>query len=56
MDLTREEVLIMLKKSYMRGVYEHMEQRYRNIDNEVNLYPVLNIPNHIVEDLLPEEL
>ena len=56
MNLTKDEILIMLKKAYVRGQYEHMEQRYRRPDDVVRNYPIINIPNHAVEDLIKENL
>lgn len=54
MNLTKDELLVMLKKAYMRGMYEHMEQRYRDREDTPTEYPHINIPNHIVEDLIKE--
>lgn len=56
MNLTKDEILVMLKKAYVRGQYEHMEQRYRRPDDVVRNYPIINIPNHAVEDLIKENL
>ena len=56
MNLTKEQLLSMLKNAYIRGVYEHMEQRYRNTESNVRDYPTIHIPDHIVHDLIPEEL
>lgn len=53
MNLTKEQLFVMLKKAYMRGVYEHIEQRYRKPKNEVKVYPKVDIPNYLVEDLIP---
>jgi len=52
MNLTKDEVLVMLKKAYVRGLYEHMEQRYRHPGDKVKDYPVINIHNHAIEDLI----
>jgi len=54
MNLTKDEMLVMLKKAYVRGQYEHMEQRYRRPGDRVRNYPIINIPNHVVEDLIQE--
>lgn len=54
MNLTKDEMLVMLKKAYVRGQYEHMEQRYRRPGDGVKNYPNINIPNHVVEDLIQE--
>lgn len=54
MNLTKDEMLVMLKKAYVRGQYEHMEQRYRHPGDGVKKYPIINIPNHVVEDLIQE--
>lgn len=54
MNLTKDEMLVMLKKAYVRGQYEHMEQRYRRPGDKVKEYPVINIPNHVIEDLIQE--
>ena len=53
MNLTKEQLFVMLKKAYIRGVYEHMEQRYRKPNSEVKEYPNADIPNYLVEDLIP---
>ena len=55
MYLTKEQLLVMLKKAYVRGVYEHMEQRYRSPESEVRKYPNIIIPDHVVNDLISEE-
>ncbi len=52
--MTNDEMLVMLKKAYVRGMYEHMEQRYRRPGDKVKEYPVINIPNHAIEDLIQE--
>jgi len=54
MNLTKDELLVMLKKAYVRGQYEHMEQRYRHPGDKVKDYPVINIHNHAIEDLIQE--
>lgn len=54
MNLTKDEMLVMLKKAYMRGVYEHAHQKYRSTTDGVGEYPAINIPNHVVEDLIQE--
>ena len=54
MNLTKDEMLVMLKKPYVRGQYENMEQRYRPPGGKVKEYPVINIPNHVIEDLIQE--
>ena len=56
MNLTKEQILVMLKKAYMRGVYEHMEQRYRKPDSPVKEYPNIPIPDYVVNDLIQEVL
>ena len=56
MNLTEEQLLVMLKKAYVRGIYEHMEQRYRKPDSPVKEYPNIPISDHIVSDLIQEVL
>ena len=56
MHWTKEQLLVMLKKAYMRGVYEHMEQRYRKPDSPIKDYPNIPISDHIVSDLIQEVL
>jgi hypothetical protein len=54
MDLTKEQLLVMLKKAYLRGVWETIEQRTKTrIDMSVpkRVFP---IPDNIVEDLISE--
>lgn len=50
MDLTKEQLVVMLKKAYMKGVWDHVEQR--NSRREGTLY--VNIPESFVEDLIGE--
>ena len=54
MNLTKDTLLDMLKRAYMRGMYEHMDQRYRSIKDVPKQYPTIHISNHIVEDLIQE--
>lgn len=53
-QLTKSELLDILKKAYMRGMYEHAHQQYRNPGQSAKLYPEILIPDHIIEDLIKE--
>jgi hypothetical protein len=53
-QLTKSELLDILKKAYMRGMYEHSHQQYRNPGTSAKLYPEISIPDHIIEDLIKE--
>jgi hypothetical protein len=51
MDLTKEQLLVILKKAYMRGVWEHVHQK--RVDMQ-EVGKVLNIPDSVIEDLIEE--
>ena len=55
MHLTKEQLLVMLKNAYLRGAWEHVEQRTKTRVNMNGPYRKLNIPDFIVEDLITEE-
>jgi hypothetical protein len=55
MNLTKEQLLVMLKNAYLRGAWEHVEQRTKTRVNMNGPYRKLNIPDFIVEDLITEE-
>lgn len=50
MNLTTEQLVVMLKKAYMRGVWDHVEQSETR--REDTLY--VNIPESFVKDLIEE--
>lgn len=54
MHLTKEELLVMLKKAYLRGVWEHTDQRTKTRIDMNAPYRMLNIPDFIVEDLIED--
>ena len=54
MNLTKEQLLVMLKKAYLRGVWEHAEQRTKTRVDMGGPYRMINIPDNIVEDLIQE--
>jgi hypothetical protein len=54
MTLTREQLLVMLKKAYLRGVWETIEQRTKTRVDMKGPYRMLNIPDFTVEDLIEE--
>lgn len=51
MNLTKEQLLYILKKAYARGVWDHAEQKRVNMKDP---YRILSIPDFIVEDLIEE--
>ena len=56
MNLTKSQLLVILKKAYSRGVWEHIHQRtYDNVPNPI-IDMAHTIPDSTVEDLIPEEL
>ena len=55
MHLTREQLLTILKEAYVRGIWDHIEQKTQNNYNiNVLLHMSRNIPDHVVEDLIKE--
>ena len=54
MNLTKKQLLYILKKAYARGVWEHAEQKTRTRVNMKDPYRILSIPDFIVEDLIEE--
>ena len=54
MNLTKEQLLVMLKKAYLRGVWEHVEQRIKTRVDMGVPYRMIIIPDNIVEDLIQE--
>jgi hypothetical protein len=54
MNLTKEQLLVILKKAYLRGVWEHVEQRTSTRINMNEAGRVLNIPDSTVSDLIEE--
>ena len=55
MHLTKEQLLVMLKKAYVRGIWDHIEQKTQNNYNlNVLMSMSSNIPDHVVEDLIKE--
>jgi hypothetical protein len=55
MNLTKDELLVMLKKAYLRGVWEHAEQKVKSRVDMKGPYRMLNIPDFVVEDLIEEK-
>jgi hypothetical protein len=55
MNLTKDELLVMLKKAYLRGVWEHAEQKVISRINMKDPHRMLNIPDSVVEDLIEEK-
>lgn len=55
MNLTKEELLVMLKKAYLRGVWEHAEQKVKSRVDMKGPYRMLTIPDFVVEDLIEEK-
>ena len=54
MHLTKSDLLLMLKKAYLRGVWEHPDQKTNTRIDMKTPYRMLNIPDFIVEDLIEE--
>jgi hypothetical protein len=54
MNLTKEQLLVMLKKAYLRGIWENAGQRTKTRVNMDEPYRMLNIPDFTVEDLIQE--
>lgn len=50
MNLTTKQLVVILKKAYMRGVWDHVEQGKTH--REGTLY--VNIPESFVKDLIEE--
>jgi hypothetical protein len=45
----------MLKEAYLRGTWEHVEQRTKTRVDMKGPYRILNIPDSMVEDLIEEQ-
>jgi hypothetical protein len=54
MQLTKEQLIVMLKNAYLRGVWETIEQRTKTRVDMKAPYRKLNIPDSTVEDLIEE--
>lgn len=52
--LTKSELLVMLKKAYLRGMWEHAEQKTTSRVDMKGPFRMVNIPDSIVEDLIEE--
>jgi hypothetical protein len=55
MNLTKDELLVMLKKAYLRGIWEHTNQKVISRINMKDPHRMLNIPDSVVEDLIEEK-
>lgn len=51
-NLTKSELLVMLKKAYLRGMWEHADQRTKSRVDMNGPFRMLDIPDSIVEDLI----
>lgn len=55
MNLTRERLLLILKEAYMKGIWDHIEQKTKpDYDLNVLMRMASNVPDHLVEDLIKE--
>jgi len=52
--LTKSELLVMLKKAYLRGMWEHAEQKTKSRVDMKGPFRMMDIPDSIVEDLIEE--
>jgi len=52
--LTKTDLITMLKKAYLRGVWEHTDQKTTTRIDMKAPYRMLSIPDFIVEDLIEE--
>lgn len=52
--LTKKKLLVMLKKAYLRGLWEHSEQKFKTRIDVNQPRRMLNIPDNFVEDLIEE--
>jgi hypothetical protein len=52
--LTKSELLVMLKNAYLRGMWEHADQKIKSRVDMKDPFRMLNIPDSIVEDLIEE--
>ena len=51
-NLTKSELLVMLKKAYLRGMWEHADQKIKSRVDMNGPFRMLDIPDSIVEDLI----
>ena len=52
--LTKSELLVMLKNAYLRGMWEHADQKTKSRVDMKGPFRMVDIPDSIVEDLIEE--
>jgi len=52
--LTKTDLIVMLKKAYLRGLWEHSEQKFKTRIDMKEPRRMLSIPDNFVEDLIEE--
>ena len=52
--LTKSELLVMLKKAYLRGMWEHADQKIKSRVDMNGPFRMLDISDSVVEDLIEE--
>jgi len=52
--LTKSELLVMLKNAYLRGMWEHADQKTKSRVDMKGPFRMIDIPDSVVEDLIEE--